>query len=618
MLPFINTPFVYIADRLGASPDELKLIFSLLLSYPLAGLLKRVPDARPEQKNLFIIGVSIFYLVGLFDLWSGLRTLFISSAVTYAIAKYLRTSPYMPWVGFVFLMGHMSVNQLIRQFANAPSSVDITGAQMVLVIKLSSFCWNVADGLVPDADLSPFQRDRVLRELPDLLDYAGYVLFFPSLLAGPACDFAEYRRWLDTTMFAVPANLDPAKRPPTRRKRKIPRSGTPAMKKMAVGLAWIGAFMAFGSRYPKEVLLSDEAGGTNFFRRVWLLYAVGLTTRMKYYGVWSLTEGACILTGLGFNGVDPATGRISWNRVANIDPWGVESAQNTRAYLENWNMKTNSWLRNYVYLRVTPRGKKPGFRASMATFVTSAFWHGFFPGYYLSFVLASFIQTVAKNCRRLFRPFFFSDPATLKKPLPSKAWLYDPLSWLSTQLIFSFAVAPFVLLNMHDSFLAWSRVYFYAVVAIGGFTALFASPVKRTLKKELERRIAASTAATGTDTDASAKKPIPAAVPLPVAAVEQRAAIIAAAASRFIDNTLDGNESEPDAADLPRTDKFAQTHEIMGSGLPADPAGEIDDMVNELREEVELQRQQRKATSGGATTTSAEKTSPKSALKRRA
>ena len=33
-----------------------KLIASFLISYPLAGLLKRVPDARPEQKNLFIIG----------------------------------------------------------------------------------------------------------------------------------------------------------------------------------------------------------------------------------------------------------------------------------------------------------------------------------------------------------------------------------------------------------------------------------------------------------------------------------------------------------------------------------------------------------------------------------
>lgn len=32
-----------------------KMITSFLLSYPLAGVLKRIPDAKPYQKNLFII-----------------------------------------------------------------------------------------------------------------------------------------------------------------------------------------------------------------------------------------------------------------------------------------------------------------------------------------------------------------------------------------------------------------------------------------------------------------------------------------------------------------------------------------------------------------------------------
>ena len=37
-------------------------------------------------------------------------------------------------------------------------------------------------------------------------------------------------------------------------------------------------------------------------------------------------------------------------------------------------MKTNIWLRECVYKRVTPKGKKPGFQSSLATFMTSAFW----------------------------------------------------------------------------------------------------------------------------------------------------------------------------------------------------------------------------------------------------
>ena len=303
----------------------------------------------------------------------------------------------MPWLGFVFLMGHMSVNHFYRQFASNPNLVDITGAQMVLVMKLTAFCWNVQDGRLSDKDLVSFQRDRALHELPSLLDYAGYVLFFPALFAGPSFDYAEYRRYIDTTMFDVPVGTDPSKTAPTRKKRKIPRSGTPAAWKAATGLFWIFLFLKMSPWYNSQLVLGDEYMQYGFLRRVWILEMFGFTTRLKYYGVWSLTEGACILSGLGYKGVDPKTGRVQWNRLQNVNPWGIESAQNTRAYIENWNMNTNNWLRNCMYLRVTPKGKKPGFRASLATFVTSAFWHGFYPGYYLSFVLAAFLQTIAKS-----------------------------------------------------------------------------------------------------------------------------------------------------------------------------------------------------------------------------
>ncbi|KAI1151175.1 MBOAT family protein [Nemania diffusa] len=485
MLPYINKPFELLSGAVGASPDELKLIFSFLLSYPLAGLLKRVPDSRPDYKNLFIIGGGLFYLVGLYSLWTGIRTLFISSAVTYGLAHYLRTSPYMPWIAFVFLMGYMAVNQLSRQFADAPSVVDITGAQMVMVMKLSAFAWNVFDGTLPDDQLSDQQKDRRIIKLPGFLDYAGYVLFFPSLLAGPAFDYNEYRGWIDCSMFDIPATVDPAKKPPTRKKRKIPRSGTPAMLKMACGLLWILAFLNLGSWYSPAVLFTDSFTSYSFIRRIFVLHMVGFTARTKYYGVWFLAEGSCILAGLGYNGIDPKTGRVSWNRLQNIKPWGVESAQNSRGYLENWNMNTNKWLRYYVYLRVTPRNRKPGFRASMATFATSAFWHGFYPGYYLAFVLASFVQTAAKHYRRNVRPFFL-DPVT-QKPLPNKKY-YDFASWLATQTTFSFVVAPFIILDLKQSLQVWSRVNFYGIFTTIATLAFFASPAKVHLRKMLEKK----------------------------------------------------------------------------------------------------------------------------------
>ncbi|KFA65387.1 hypothetical protein S40285_00447 [Stachybotrys chlorohalonatus IBT 40285] len=486
MIPFVHAPFEIVSKWIGASPDELKLIFSFLLSYPLAGLLKRVPDSAPYQKNLFSISVSLFFLVGLFDLWDGLVTILISASGAYAIAYFFRSSPYMPWMGFAFTMGHMSVSHIWRQMAEStPSTIDITGTQMVLVMKVSAFCWNVADGQLPEEHLEGLQKDRMLKELPSLLDYAGYIFFFPSLLIGPAFDFAEYRRWLDTSMFDLPANFDPANKPPVRRKRKIPRSATPAVLKAVTGLTWIALYMFFGGRYDFHQLTSDSFLQYGLVRRIWIMYMVNLTARFKYYGSWSLTEGACILTGLGYKGVDPVTGKVMWNRLQNIDPWAVETAQNPRGYLAGWNINTNNWLRNYVYLRVTPRGKKPGFRASLLTFGTSALWHGFYPGYYLTFILASLIQTAAKYFRRHVRPFFL-DPVS-GKPTPKKKY-YDFVTYVVTQLTFSFATTPFLVLSLSGSMQAWARVYFYAVLWTVGTLAFFNSPGKVTLRKELEKR----------------------------------------------------------------------------------------------------------------------------------
>ncbi|OKL56767.1 hypothetical protein UA08_07921 [Talaromyces atroroseus] len=481
---YIDAPFVSVSSILGASVDEVKLIGSFILSYPLAAILKRIPDRDPWKKNAFIVFVSLFYIIGLYELWDGLRTLLYSSVATYLIAYYIDGS-LMPWIGFTFLMVHMSVSHIHRQITDDASVVDITGPQMVLVMKLSAFCWNVHDGRLPQSELSDAQKYAAIKEFPSVLDFAGYVLFFPSLFAGPAFDYVDYRRWIETTLFDVPPGTDPSKIPPTRKKRKIPRSGRPATAKLVFGLFWILLFVKLGSLYPPSFFLSDEYEKFSFPRRVWQLHMFGFVNRLKYYGSWSLTEGACILSGLGYNGFDPKTGKVFWDRLENVNPWGLETAQNTRGYLENWNKNTNHWLRNYIYLRVTPKGKKPGFRASLATFVTSAVWHGFYPGYYLSFVLASFIQTVAKNVRRHVRPFFLSPDGS--KPTALKRY-YDLASWFATQLIMSFTVAPFVILSFSDTIALWRHVYFYGVLAVASAVAFFVSPAKGYLIAQQKKR----------------------------------------------------------------------------------------------------------------------------------
>ena len=83
--------------------------------------MERLPLPQTDVRS-----VSLFYLIGLFDLWTGIRTILISSVGAYMIAFYFQ-GPFMPWIGFVFVMGHMSINHIYRQFANTPDKVDITG-----------------------------------------------------------------------------------------------------------------------------------------------------------------------------------------------------------------------------------------------------------------------------------------------------------------------------------------------------------------------------------------------------------------------------------------------------------------------------------------------------------
>lgn len=98
------------------------------------------------------------------------------------------------------------------------------------------------------------------------------------------------------------------------------------------------------------------------------------------------------------------------------------------------------------------------------------------------------------DLRRYLRPFFL-DPKT-QAPLPSKKY-YDFFSWLVTQLTFSFATAPFLILSFSGSLTAWSRLYFYAVIGTLASMGFFASPAKPAVRHALEQRAARAGVATG-------------------------------------------------------------------------------------------------------------------------
>ncbi|KAF8075974.1 endoplasmic reticulum protein [Lyophyllum atratum] len=455
--------FVPLADLVGASVDQIKLISCLLIAYPLGSVFVRIPSSKPGLRHLFNIVVAIFFFFPVLKLYSGFFQLLASILGTYFIARY-DTSSRMPWIVFIFVMGHLTINHVIRAlYGLSYETMEITGPQMVLTMKLTTFAWNVWDGRRPAADLDKWQTVKRITDYPSLLEFLGYAFYFPGILVGPYLDFQEYRSLISETIFE-----DEKVKAKAKTGRKLPQAGKRA--------AYWRMFMGL---HNFSTALTPWFMEHSLFVRIFLFQIYGFLERSKYYAIWILTEGASIVTGLGFTGFSPS-GKSMWDGAANVKVLEIEIPSNFKVLLDSWNIKTNVWLRECVYKRVTPKGKKPGFRSSMITFFTSAFWHGIASGYYLTFLMGGFITTVARLARNNIRPLLLSPPG---QPQSDTKEVYDIAGTLLSTLVLNFAASPFMLLSAENSIMAWSRLGWYGHIIIFGGLAFFYLGGTRYLKQ---------------------------------------------------------------------------------------------------------------------------------------
>ncbi|KAL4075636.1 MBOAT, membrane-bound O-acyltransferase family-domain-containing protein [Scleroderma yunnanense] len=457
--------FAPLASALGASVDQVKLISCLLVAYPLGSLFIRIPPSQPNLKHAFNILVSVFFLIPVLNVPFGFAELLGSILGTYMITATVK-GPNMPWIVFAFVMGHLTINHVIRaMYGVPPETFEITGPQMVMTMKLTTFAWNAFDGRRPAEDLDKWQLQKRITKYPTLLEFLGFSFYFPGILVGPYIDYVSYMSLIDGSLFkTAPGEAkSPSRRAiPDGRKRV-------AYRKMLAGLVYLGLFVVLTPKFRYEAFLTPWFSTLSLFQRIVLFPVWAFIARCKFYAVWTLTEGASILTGFGFTGYSPS-GESLWEGAANVKALGIEFAPNFKTLLDSWNINTNIWLRECVYKRVTPKGKKPNFRSSMLTSLTSAFWHGIAPGYYLTFIFGGFVTAAGRLCRAGFRPLVLPPPGA---PTTTAKRVYDILGTLSTVLLVNFATLPFLLLNFKDSLEAWRRFGWYGFWMVGSALTFF-------------------------------------------------------------------------------------------------------------------------------------------------
>ncbi|KAJ3254972.1 Lysophospholipid acyltransferase 1 [Chytriomyces hyalinus] len=178
--------------------------------------------------------------------------------------------------------------------------------------------------------------------------------------------------------------------------------------------------------------------------------------------------------GCSENGYLRVAGAFKWDRCENVRIWEIELAENPRMFLSAWNVQTALWLRSAVYLRLAPEplpdqtleeareAKANASFATHATFLVSAFWHGFYPGFYLTFITLSFLVSANRISRKWIRPLFH-DPASKLHPFLS---VYHVVGWAATCIGMNYATVGMQMKRFNSAMILWGRICFSVHVAL--------------------------------------------------------------------------------------------------------------------------------------------------------
>jgi len=367
----------------------------------------------------------------------------------------------------VFMMAYMSGAHIYRMYTDYLGwHLDFTGPQMLLTQSLTALAYQLHDGrrLRKGEKLEEaYLEAKSMQDVPHLFDYYAFVYFFPAFLAGPSHQFKDFMHLCDGSLFP---------------EKKCPPTVLPSLYATARALLFAPAFFLV-AWWPVTITTQAEFGTHNIVYQLAYLWVGFAIFRCRYYFGWYLSEAAFVSSGAGYsdNG--------KWDRVRNVKPLKVEFAENIRGITSNWNICTANWLKYYVYYRL------PVSIRTYGTYFVSAFWHGFYPGYYSFFIYAAFLTETARLARRLLRPFFIVPGSKPEKGTSFKV-LYDVMGTVLTMTLTNFGGIGFVVLSGELTWAALKNQYFYGyiLVPVAFFylsyihPAIFGKPKPRVIKKD--------------------------------------------------------------------------------------------------------------------------------------
>ncbi|XP_014259800.1 lysophospholipid acyltransferase 5 [Cimex lectularius] len=367
-----------LAASLGLSEPALRLFITIMTGYPIA-LIHRLflfGKPPPVQHVFFILcGLSL----GMYNFGLEMLYTLLGLVVVYAILKMIGGTVHSVIITFVFTLGSL----IAGYWVTTTDNYDIvwTMPYCILTLRLTGLAFDIYDGSLPEEQLSKDSKQLALREVPSLLEIAGFTYMPTSFMIGPQFPMRKYKDF-------VAGKLKPAN-------QTIPQCVRPAMERLLLGLIYCFLYTAGSMYYSPSYLQSEKFREHHFFQKVFDIAIWAHVALYQYICCWLFTEGSCILIGLGYNGTDKE-GMPKWNGCSNVDVVLFEKAQNfSHDYVASFNTNTNFWVLQYVYKRLKFLGNKNLSQLGVLLFLS--IWHGLHSGYYVTFFTEFFAVYMEKD-----------------------------------------------------------------------------------------------------------------------------------------------------------------------------------------------------------------------------
>lgn len=440
--------------------DQINLLCLLFLQAFFGSVYRRLQN--PLTRQLFGFGCGIFLIWALYATKDALLLiLYISSF--YPIIFVFNLNKKLPRVIFWLAMGSLCLTfAYMTWFYYLSWRLDITTSMMGVVVRIHSLSWDVVDGKKlrqlrnkvdsnGDTNGIAFENGfsksstRIVTRAKEIdyrlkhgcikdlsfFDYLCYMIFFIHILCGSNLTINEYLQLTDRSLFKLNGWRD-NKNDPCPRWIDILRG--------LMEILFVAGLFLFGKIF---LPLCSYCGNIEFynssfwFKKWYFVTLAVFFMKFKYHFGWKCLDLSCLTSGGAFSGViyDSKNGniiKIEWNRARNINSFSTALPNETAMVVRNWNMTVNDWLTNYVFARaVAPKflQKSMGDFGSkvLITRLTSAFYHGIYPGYYVFFFYSKFctdMLTLLRSILPTYEDFDEKDKFTFSAIMCYAFWTF--------------------------------------------------------------------------------------------------------------------------------------------------------------------------------------------------